>query len=50
MLITMVRSAEGHPSKKFWYAVEIMSKHIEKYALAALCKTEDYKFICAEYD
>ncbi len=50
MLITMVRCAEGHPSKKFRYAVEIMSKHIEKYALAALYKTEDYKFICAEYD
>ena len=50
MLITMVRCAEGHPSKNFRYAVEIMSKHIEKYALAALCKTEDYKFICAEYD
>ena len=50
MLITMVRCAEGHPSENFQYAVEIMSKHIEKYALAALCKTEDFKFICAEYD
>ena len=50
MLITIVRCAEGHPSENFQYAVEIMSKHIEKYALAALCKTEDFKFICAEYD
>ena len=50
MLITMVRCAEGHPSENFRYAVEIMSKHIEKYALAALSKTEDFKFICAEYD
>lgn len=50
MLITMVRCAEGHPSENFQYAVEIMSKHIEKYALAALSKTEDFKFICAEYD
>ena len=50
MLITMVRCAEGHPSENFQYAVEIMSKHIEKYALTALCKTEDFKFICAEYD
>ena len=50
MLITIVRCAEGHPSENFQYAVEIMSKHIEKYALAALCKTEDFKFICEEYD
>ena len=50
MLITIVRCAEGHPSENFQYAVEIMSKHIEKYALAALSKTEDFKFICAEYD
>ena len=50
MLITMVRCAEGHPSENFRYAVEIMSKHIEKHALAALRKTEDFKFICAEYD
>ena len=50
MLITMVRCAEGHPSENFRYAVEIMSKHIEKYALAALRKTEDFKYICAEYD
>ena len=50
MLITMVRCAEGHPSENFQYAVEIMSKHIEKYALATLRKTEDFKFICAEYD
>ena len=50
MLITMVRCAEGHPSENFQYAVEIMSKHIEKYALATLRKTEDFKFICEEYD
>lgn len=50
MLITMVRCAEDYPSKNFQYAVEIMSKHIEKHALAALHKTEDFKFICAEYD
>jgi hypothetical protein len=46
----MVRCAEGHPSENFQYAVEIMSKHIEKYALATLRKTEDFKFICEEYD
>ena len=50
MLITMVRCAEGHPSENFRYAVEIMSKHIKKHALAALRKTEDFKYICAEYD
>lgn len=50
MLITMVRCAEGHPSENFQYAVEIMSKHIEEHALAALHKTEDFKYICAEYD
>ena len=50
MLITMVRCAEGHPSANFQYAVEIMSKHIEKYALPALRRTEDFKFICEEYD
>ena len=50
MLITIVRCAEGHTSENFRYAVEIMSKHIEKYALTVLCKTEDFKFICAEYD
>ncbi len=50
MLITMVRCAQGHPSGNFQYAVEIMSKHIEEHALAALRKTEDFKFICAEYD
>ena len=50
MLITMVRCAEGHPSENFRYAEEIMSRHIEKYALAALRKTEDFKYICAEYD
>ena len=50
MLITMVRCAEGHPSENFRYAIEIMSQHIEKYALEALHKTEDFKFICAEYD
>ena len=50
MLITIVRCAEGHPSENFQYAVEIMSKHIEKYALATLRKTEDFKFICEEYD
>ncbi len=50
MLITMVRCAEGYPPETFQYAVEIMSKHIEEHALAALDKTEDFKFICAEYD
>ncbi len=50
MLITMVRCAQGHPSENFQYAVEIMSEHIEKHALAALRKTEDFKYICAEYD
>ena len=50
MLITMVRCAEGHPSEMFQYAVEIMSKHIEEHAVAALRKTEDFKYICAEYD
>ncbi len=50
MLITIVRCAEGHPSENFQYAVEIMSKHIENHALAALHKTEDFKYICAEYD
>ena len=50
MLITMVRCAEGHPSANFQYAVEIMSKHIENYALPALRRTEDFKFICEEYD
>lgn len=50
MLITMVRCAEGHPSANFQYAVEIMSKHIEKHALPALRRTEDFKFICEEYD
>ena len=49
-LITMVRCAEGHPSETFQYAVEFMSKHIEEYALAMLNKTEDFKYICAEYD
>ncbi len=50
MLIAMVRCAGGHPSENFQYAVEIMSEHIEKHALPALRKTEDFKFICAEYD
>ncbi len=50
MLITMVRCAEGHPSENFRYAAEIMSNHIKKHALAALRKTEDFKYICAEYD
>ncbi len=50
MLITMVRCAEGHPSANFQYAVEIMSKHIEKHAVPALRRTEDFKFICEEYD
>ena len=50
MLITMVRCAEGHPSANFQYAVEIMSKHIEKHALPALRRTENFKFICEEYD
>lgn len=49
-LITMVRCAEGHPCENFRYAVEIMSKHIEEHALPALHKTEDFKYICAEYD
>ncbi|MDE6895041.1 MAG: hypothetical protein K2P43_02485, partial [Lachnospiraceae bacterium] len=49
-LITMVRCAEGHPCENFRYAVEIMSRHIEEHALPALHKTEDFKFICAEYD
>ena len=50
MLITMVRCAEGHPSANFQYAVEIMSKHIEKHAVPALRRTENFKFICEEYD
>lgn len=50
MLITMVRCAEGHPCENFQYAVEIMSKHIEEHALSALHKTEDFRYICAEYD
>ncbi len=50
MLITMIRCAEGHPCENFRYAVEIMSKHIEKHALSALHKTEDFRYICAEYD
>ena len=49
-LITMVRCAEGHPCENFRYAVEIMSKHIEEHALPAINKTEDFKYICAEYD
>lgn len=49
-LITMVRCAEGYPTKNFQYAVEIMSKHIEEHPLAALHKTEDFKYICSEYD
>lgn len=50
MLITIVRCAEGHPSENFQYAVEIMSKHIEEHALSTLRKTEDFKYICEEYD
>ncbi len=50
MLITMVRCSEGYPPENFQYAVEIMSKHIEEHALATLHKTEDFKYICAEYD
>ena len=50
MLKTMVRCAEGYPSENFQYAVEIMSKYIEEHALSALHKTEDFKYICAEYD
>ncbi|MFG6377262.1 MAG: hypothetical protein K1W19_02915 [Lachnospiraceae bacterium] len=50
MLITIVRCSEGHPSENFQYAIEIMSKHIENHALATLHKTEDFKYICAEYD
>ncbi len=50
MLIAMVRCAESHPCENFRYAVEIMSKHIEKHALSALHKTEEFKYICAEYD
>jgi len=45
-----VRCAEGYPSENFQYAVEIMSKYIEEHALSALHKTEDFKYICAEYD
>lgn len=50
MLIAMVRCAEGHPTQNFQYAAEIMSKYIEEHALAALHKTEDFKYICSEYD
>ena len=50
MLIAMVRCAAGHPCENFRYAVEIMSKHIEEHALPAINKTEDFKYICAEYD
>jgi hypothetical protein len=49
MLITMVRCADAYPVETFQYAVEIMSKHIEE-ALVTLNKTEDFKYICAEYD
>ena len=50
MLITMVRCAEGYPTKNFRYVVDVMSQHIGEYALAALHKTGDFKYICAEYD
>ena len=50
MLIVMVRCAEGYPPENFQYAVEIMSEHIGKHALATLQKTEDFKYICEEYD
>lgn len=50
MLITMVRCAEGYPTENFQYAVEIMSKRIGKHASATLRKTEDFKYICEEYD
>ncbi len=50
MLIVMVRCAAGHPCENFRYSVEIMSKHIEEHALPAINKTEDFKYICAEYD
>ncbi|MDE6363064.1 MAG: hypothetical protein K2L86_02165 [Lachnospiraceae bacterium] len=49
-LITMVRCAEDYPTETFLYMVDLMSKHIEEHALAALNKTEDFKYICAEYD
>lgn len=50
MLIVMVRCAEGYPPENFQYAVEIMSEHIGKHALATLQKTENFKYICEEYD
>lgn len=57
-LLTMMHSIKyspmtlllGCPSENFQYAVEIMSKHIEEHALSTLHKTEDFKYICAEYD
>ena len=49
-LIVMIRCAEGHPSENFRYVVEIMSKYIREHALSALHRTEDFKYICAEYD
>ncbi len=48
MLITMVRCTDC-PSETFQYVVEIMSKYIEE-ALVTLNKTENFKYICAEYD
>lgn len=50
MLKTLVRCAQGYPSENFQYVVDIMSKHIEEYALPTLRKTEDFKYICNEYD
>lgn len=50
LLITMVRCAEDYPTKTFLYAADLMSKHIGEHALAALNKTGDFKYICAEYD
>ncbi len=50
MLTTMIRCAESHLHENFQYAVEIMSNHIKEHALAALHRTENFKYICAEYD
>ena len=49
-LYTRVKCAGSKNMDFFYYAVEIMEKHIEENASAFLNRTEDFRFISEQYD
>lgn len=50
IMITCAECVKNEGTNFFQYAVDIMSGHIREKAVEKLRKTDDFKFICSEYD